>query len=298
MRISDDWSAIHWNLPPEERTLHLDFSVVGTEVLAIANLLSIPRLIMLFGRMRNDVQFQKAEARRHLALSAVELLPKPQNPLTEVVDAMVRSTRSRLSQEPTFSFAIMQRMTLRLSNLRLALFKMPNDSEVALFQGKDVHAELERIVHTVDEPPTRNLKLAFSSLYLSKYSALRYRQMDDLSAIPWLEKLLKGANEWTIARVPAMNLEMNSDVEYDGPQETLHFDLVATPDEHYQSASSIYVSLNLSLYIWAGALVKGLGLEIDKTLTTSGFERPVARTPVPPMATSGSEREKSDGSET
>lgn len=252
--------------------------MTGTEVLAIANLLSIPRLILLFGRMRNDLQYQQSEARKYLAMSAVESLPKPPNALTAVADAMIRSARSKLSEGPTFSYTIVQRMTLQLSNLRFALFKTPNDSEVALFQGKDVHAELERIVHSLDESPTRNIKLAFSSLYLFKYSSLKYRNVgNDLSAIPWLERLLKGASEWTIARVPAMNLEMNSDVEYDGLQETLYFDLVATPDEYRQTASSIYVSLNLSLYIWAGALVKGLGLEIDKALTTGGFERSAAR---------------------
>jgi len=194
----------------------------------------------------------------------------------EVADAMISSARSgRLNDRPTFTYAIMQRMTLQLSNLRLALFKSPNDAEVAIFQGKDIQAELDRIVHSLETPPSRSLRLAFSSLYLSKYSSLKYRNAgDDLLAVPWLERLLKGASEWTIARVPAMNLEMNSDVEYDGPQEILHFDLLATPDEHVQSATSIYVSLNLSLYIWAGALVKGLGQEIDKALSSSGFDRP------------------------
>ena len=278
IRIADDWSAIDWNLLPEERTLRLDFSVVGTDILVIANLQSVPRIINLISKLRSDVNAQRIDARNSLAISSIAQLPKPDSSVSQVADAMIRSARSQSSDGPAFSYIILQRMKLRLSSLRLALFKNPNDPELALFQGRDVHAELERTLHSLEKPPTRSLKLSFSSLYLSKYSSLKYRSIgDELRAVLWLERLLQGASEWTIARVPAMNLEMNSDVKYEGRQEVLEYDLVATADERAQSSRSIYVSLNLSLYIWAGALVKGLGLEIDKALVTSGFNKQEAR---------------------
>ena len=302
IRIADDWSAIDWNLPPEERTLRLDFSVVGMEVLAVATLQSVPRIINLLSKLRNDLNIQQIDARNALATSSIALLPKPDNALSEVADAVIRSARSKLSDGPAFSYIIVQRMKLRLATLRLALFRNPNDAEMALFQGRDVHAELERVVHSLVMPPSRKLKLAFSSLYLSKYTSLKYRSIGDtMMAVPWLECLLQGASEWTIARVPAMNLEMNSDVRYEGRQEVLEYDLVATADERAQTSRSIYVSLNLSLYIWAGALVKGLGLEVDKALVTSGFNKspkavtaPIA-SPPPPQVAPGAEHDDVKG---
>jgi protein CSF1 len=290
IRIVDDWSAIDWKLLPQERTLRLDFSVEGEDVIAIANLQSVPRIINLLSKLQSDLNAQELDARTALATSSISQLPKPESELSEVADAMIRSARSKFSEGPPFSYIIIQRMKLGLSSLRLALFKNPNDSEMALFQGRDVHAELERILHSPDMPPTRRLKLSFSSLYLSKYASLKYRSIgDELMAVPWLERLLQGASEWTIARVPTMNLEMNSDVKYEGRQEVLEYDLVATADDQAQSSSSIYVSLNLSLYIWAGALVKGLGLEIDKALVTSGFNTPTARAVAAAVASSPSQ---------
>lgn len=271
-RIADDWSAIDSQLPSEERILHLEFSVTGTEVLAIANLQCVPRLIMLLDKLRSDLQTQEREFQTILAASSMQYLSRPDNTLTEVADAMIRSSRAKAKDSASLTYTVVQRMNLQLSSIRVALFRTPNDSEMALLQGRDVHAELERLIHSLDSPPSRTLKLSFSSLYLSKYSSLKYRSAgDNLLASPWLERLLKGASEWTIARLPAMNLEMNSDVEYDGPQEILHYDLIATPDERVQSLRSIYVSLNLSLYIWAGALVKGLGIEIEKALASTSF---------------------------
>lgn len=278
-RIADDWSSIDWQLPLEERILRLEFSVTGTDVLAIANLQCVPRIIMLLDKLRSDLKTQENDAQAVLAASSMVYLPRSDNTLTEVADAMIRSSRAKTKDSNSLtSYTVVQRMDLRLSSIRIGLFRNPNDSEMALFQGRDVHAELERfILHRLDSPPSRSLKLAFSSLYLSKYSSLKYRAagVGNLLAAPWLERLLKGASEWTIARVPAMNLEMNSDVEYDltrdGRQEILHYDLVAAPDERVQSLRSIYVSLNLSLYIWAGALVKGLGIEIEKALAATSF---------------------------
>ena len=301
IRIVDDWSAIDWNLQPEERILCLDFSVVGKDVLAVANLQSAPRIIHLLSKLRNDLDVQRTDAKNALATSSIAQLPKPDSALLAVADAMIRSAHSKSGDTLTFSYVIVQRMKLRLESLRLALFKNPNDSEMALFQGKDVHAALERIVHSLDMPPSRILKLAFSSLYLSKYASLKYRSVgDELMAVPWLDHLLQGASEWTIARVPAMNLGMNSDVRYEGRQEVLEYDLVATADERAQSSRSIYVSLNLSLYIWAGALVKGLGLEIEKALVTSGFNKSAARGAVtaiaspPSLAPSGHDEGKTE----
>ena len=271
IRIADDWTALDWNLPPEERTLRLDFSVIGTDILAIANLQTVPKIIMFLAKLRNDLQVQQTEARNALTISSIAPLRKPDNALSEVADAMIRSARSKFIDGPAFSYNITQHMNLRLSSLRLALFKNPNDMELALFQARDVHAELQRVMNSLELPPSRILKLAFSSLYLSKYISLKYRAVgDELMATPWLDSLLKGANEATIARVPAINLEMNSDIEYEGSQEVLMYDLVATANERTHESRSIYVSLNLSLYIWAGALVKGLGMEIDKALMASG----------------------------
>ncbi|KAF8577934.1 hypothetical protein K439DRAFT_1363574, partial [Ramaria rubella] len=294
IHIGDDWTAIDWDLPPEERTLRLDFSVAGVDILAVANLQSVPRIITLLAKLRSDLTEQRTDAMSALATSSIAQLPKPESALSEVADAMIRSARSKFSNGPAFSYILVQRMRLKLLSLRVALFKNPNDTEMALFEGRDVHAELERVLQSHDVPPSRSLKLAFSSLYLSKYTSLKYRAIgDELLAIPWLERLLKGASEWTIARVPAMNLEMNSDVEYEGRQEVLLYDLVATADERAQSSRSIYVSLNLSLYIWAGALVKGLGLEIDKALVSSGFNKPKVRTAAvtvaspPPLSSPG-----------
>ncbi|GJJ06705.1 hypothetical protein Clacol_000901 [Clathrus columnatus] len=277
--IADDWSAIDWRLPSEDRVLRLEFSVTGKELLIIANLQSVPRLLMLLDKLRSDLQTQEKEAQTALDASSMRYLPRPDNTLTEVADAMIRSSRKKIRDSSALTYTVIQHMKLQLSSLRVALFRTPNDLEMALFQGRDVQAELDRLIHSLDSPPSRSLRLAFSSLYLSKYSSLKYRAVgDELLASPWLEKLLKGASEWTIARLPAMNLEMNSDVEYDasGRQEILYYDLVATPDERVQSLRSIYVSLNLSLYIWAGALVKGLGIEIEKALAATSFSNKTA----------------------
>jgi len=65
-------------------------------------------------------------------------------------------------------------------------------------------------------------------------------------------------------------------VKYEGRQEILEYDLIATAERAQLSIIS-YVSLSLSLYIWTGALVKGLGLEIEKVLVSSGLNKPTAR---------------------
>jgi len=43
-------------------------------------------------------------------------------------------------------------MRLILSILGVALFKNPNDSELALFQARDVHAKLQRVIHSLELP--------------------------------------------------------------------------------------------------------------------------------------------------
>ena len=93
-----------------------------------------------------------------------------------------------------------------LSSLHVALFKNPNDSELALFQACGVHAELQCVIHSLELPQSHILKLVFSSLYLSKYIFLKYQVVgDELMATLWLKCLLKGMSEATITQVPEMN---------------------------------------------------------------------------------------------
>ncbi|KAG9086153.1 hypothetical protein FRC07_013185 [Ceratobasidium sp. 392] len=100
-------------------------------------------------------------------------MPKPDTALSEVAAAMLQSARSRFKETETFQFAIIQRLTLSIKTLRLAVPPVTQQrSELALFSARQVDGELHRTIRP-HEPPCRNLQLrlgAFSIRGVAQHS--------------------------------------------------------------------------------------------------------------------------------
>ncbi|KAI8993910.1 hypothetical protein BD414DRAFT_436222, partial [Trametes punicea] len=267
--IYDDWSQISSDVPAEERRVHLDFVVSGTDVLAVMTVGTVPKLVSYVNKFRINLDAQKEGASRESQAFRIANAPKPDNPLSAVANAMFKSARSRLKEsEAGISYIIAQRMSLQLERLQLIVFpRSMRDSELAQFIGTNVHARLLRIIQGDNGPAKRDLRLHFSTITISKISQLHHALAKDrqLDTAEWLRTIVTSSPEATIFGLPSMSMHMRSTERQDGTQRVLAYDFRSSFEKAgVKDAEDIYISLNMALYSWLTVLRKTFAREMEQ----------------------------------
>ncbi|KAF9465079.1 hypothetical protein BDZ94DRAFT_1351083 [Collybia nuda] len=295
VEIFDDWSRISSEIEAEERPLRLSFTIVSPEIIAVATVGTIPKLLTYANKFTANMDAQRQGASRESKTFRVTRTPKPENPLSAVAEAMLHSARSRFKEaESGLSYVIMQHMSLRLDLLRLAVFpRTMDDLEIAQFIGRDVRARLDRVVESELLPGKRDLKLSFSSMTTSKFTGLGHPQNTDLiDGREWLMSLLKNAPEAIIVGLPSMTMHMISEEEMNNLTTCLIYDFHSefVRREGMRDFEDIYITLNVSLYSWLTILRKTLTREMDQVkasnewralLITNAMSGPAAKKKLP-----------------
>ncbi|THU95661.1 hypothetical protein K435DRAFT_829044 [Dendrothele bispora CBS 962.96] len=305
VEILDDWSKTP-SESDDDRPLQLSFTVTSPEVVAVATVGTIPKLLSYANKFRANLEAQREGASRESQTFRISRSPRPDNPLSAVAEAMINSARSRLEEAGySLSYTIKQHMSLRLDLLRLVVFpRTMADVEVAQFVGQNVRGRLDRLVESEAPAAKRDIKLSFSLMKISRYTQLGHVVMPPSSELSdgkeWLEELLKDANGTDIVGLPSMVMHMKSEETKDGVQKVLHYDFDSKFVRHKdrQQAEDIYITLNVGLYSWLTVLRKTLTREMEQAKTT-GTVRPfdvptldiprsatITRRMVPPLQTS------------
>ncbi|KAG8747816.1 hypothetical protein FRC10_011261 [Ceratobasidium sp. 414] len=192
--VFDDWSKVTPEIPIHEREVLLEFNIQAGEILAYASTATIPKMITVGGKLSALIKAQKQGAARESNAFRASQMPKPGTALSEVAAAMLHSARSRFKETETFQFAIIQRLTLSIKTLRLAVPPVTQQrSELALFSARQVDGELHRTIRP-HEPPCRNLQLrlgAFSIRGVTQHSApnMQLTARDILASFPYGTRL-------------------------------------------------------------------------------------------------------------
>jgi hypothetical protein len=249
--------------------LRLSFVVDGSTIAAAITVSSIPRLMVYVDKFTANLELQRDGASRESKAFRIAQAPKPDNALSAVAEAMLHSARTRYEEaETAISYIIQQRMDLKLSSLHLALFpRRMDDTEMAQFIGRDVEAHLERTVEPGGDMAKRDLRLAFASMAVSRFTGLNHTLVKKDPAINsslWIPQLTKGAAEANIFGLPSMHMVMSSDEHLQSPR-TLEYDFKSTfrNTPAAKNADDIYISLNVSLYSWLTFLRKNFAREMD-----------------------------------
>ncbi|KAH9929533.1 uncharacterized protein BXZ73DRAFT_47994 [Epithele typhae] len=280
--IFDDWSDISSDIAPKDRRVNLDFVVTGSDILAIMTVGTIPKLVSYANKFRSNLETQKEGARRESKAFRIANTPKPDNPLSAVANAMIKSARSRLKEHETgLCYAIGQRMSLKLQRLRLVVFpRSMRDPELAQFVGEDVHARLQRLIWTDNEPAQRTLQLYFSGMTVSRYNQLHHSiALKDTNGYvdsrEWLSAVMAHSSEAIIFGLPSMDMRMYSEEpqesQDDGVRRKLEYDFGSSFSKaSARDAEDIYISLNMSLYSWLTVLRKTFAREMEAAQLSSG----------------------------
>jgi hypothetical protein len=288
VNIFDDWSLISKVYRPgEERPLRLSFIVSGAEVIAAATVGTIPKLLSYANKFKVNMDAQREGASRESRAFQMTQSPKPDNPLSDVANAMLHSVRDQFKEaEAELSYVIEQHLSLRLNSLRLAVFpRTMADLEMAQFVGSDVHARLDREGGADGLLVKRVLHLSFSSMSISKYSQLNHNlpaSDKPLDGSAWLALLLRGAPEAIIVGLPSTNMEMSSDELAGSITKELLYDFNSrfVRREGMRDFEDIYITLNISLYSWLTILRKNLSREMNQVQASSDWRASSAAAPV------------------
>lgn len=297
IRIYDDWSKFAGYIDPQDRQVQLTFSVNGTDVTAIMNVGTIPKLVSYANKFKVTLDAQKEGASRESLAFRQSNPTKPDNPLSDVANAMILSARTKFTEtEPGLACIIGQSLSLRLNALKLVIFpRSMRDSELAQFIGTSVHARLDRIVQSETYPPKRELHLAFSSISISKLTHLNLslvaKEEPDLDTVRWLSLLTKNASEAIIFTLPSMHMRMYSEESIEDGNRVLPYDFSSKfAKKEAMKEEDIYITLNMSLYAWLTILRKTFAREMEQMQASSdarvpqvGLAQPTAlrRTKVP-----------------
>ncbi|KZT11041.1 uncharacterized protein LAESUDRAFT_741340 [Laetiporus sulphureus 93-53] len=291
VKIFDDWSKTHSDVPTEDRHVDLAFTVSGSEVTVVMNVGTIPKLFSYADKFKATLENQREGASRESRAFRLINAPKPDNPLSTVANAMIKTTRNRFKEEPEMTYAIGQRMSLRLAFLQLVVFpRSMRDPELARFIGRDVHARLDRLVESHALPARRDLHLSFSSITTSRISQLNHallakERME--GSRQWLKILVKDAPEATIFGLPSMDIRMQSDEFMQEQRRTLRYDFTSrftTREGGKKDAEDIYITLNMALYAWLTSLRKAFAREMEQ-VQASETVRAVGNALVPQTST-------------
>ncbi|KZT72059.1 hypothetical protein DAEQUDRAFT_664662 [Daedalea quercina L-15889] len=270
VKIYDDWSMVSDDVSPDKRHVNVTFTVSGTEVIIVMNVGTIPKLVSYADKFKATLDSQREGASKESKAFRIANSPKPDNPLSAVANAMLKSTRSRLREDTGVNHKIGQRMSLMLDALRLVVFpRSMRDSELAQFVGRDVHAQLDRMVEVTALPAKRDLELSFSSISTSRISQLNHALLAKENvndSKQWLSALVKDALEATIFGLPSMDIRMESKEDVVGDRRTLVYDFSSkfTVKQGAKNREDIYITLNMSLYTWLTSLRKAFTREMQQ----------------------------------
>jgi hypothetical protein len=257
----------------QNHPLRLSFNVVGTEIVVIITISTIPKLWSYANKFLANLEAQHEGARRESKAFSLTHSIEPNNPLSAIANAMLDTARSKFQgAEFEFSHAIQQIINLRLNNLRMVIFpRTMGDGELAQFVGVDVFARLDRLVQASGLCTNRDVRLSFDSTTISKFSQLNHRRLDtqtQLDGKTWLSMLLTDALESIIVGLPAMDMRMVSEEFVHAPStpRKLVYDFHSRfmRDKQTQDHEDIYITLNISLYSWLTVLRKSLSREISQ----------------------------------
>ncbi|KAF5370617.1 hypothetical protein D9758_002040 [Tetrapyrgos nigripes] len=287
VEILDDWP----NVSDDDRPLKLSFTVNSPEVVAVATVGTIPKLLSYANKFSANLEAQREGASRESQTFRVSQSPKPDNPLSAVAEAMINSARTRLEEAGSgLSYSIRQHMSLKLDLLRLVIFpRTMADVEVAQFLGRGVRGRLERLVESqAGAAGKRDIRLSFSFMKISRYTQLGHVAMPPSSELSdgkqWLEDLLKDAAGADIVGLPSMMMHMISEESRETQQKTLHYDFDSKFVRHIdkEQDEDIYITLNVGLYSWLTVLRKTLTRELEQAKTAvdwrsaaGGYAKPV-----------------------
>ncbi|KAF8893814.1 hypothetical protein BD779DRAFT_1669348 [Infundibulicybe gibba] len=274
VEVFDDWSSIPDDgIPQTNRPLQLSFTITSPEIVIVATVGTIPKLMSYGNKFKANLDAQREGASRESKAFRVTRSPKPQNPLSAVAEAMLHSARSRFKEaEAGLSYVIRQHMSLRLDLFRLVVFpRSMVDPEIAQFIGRSVRARLDRVVAYEGKPAERDLHLSFTSMTISRFTHLNHSSFNSNDGKDWLHSLLQFAPEATIVGLPSMKMHMVSEESNEGSvgrQLLYSFHSEFIRREGMKDFEDIYITLNMSLYSWLTILRKNLSREMDQITAT------------------------------
>ncbi|KAL1748805.1 hypothetical protein HDZ31DRAFT_59984 [Schizophyllum fasciatum] len=279
VEIFDDWSMVSSMRESERRPLDLAFIVRSPEIVAIVTVAIIPKLMSYANKFSANLDAQREGASRESKAFRIARTPKPDHPLSAVAEAMLVSARARFKEaETALVYVIKQSMTLRLDYLRLVVFpRTMFDSEVAQFVARNVRAQLVRLVESEQTHAERDIRLAFSSMTISKFiQAGRGVPTEGPHADgrAWLDALSAHSTEATVVGLPSMRIRMRSterarELAYD-------FHSRFERREGQRAMEDIYITLNVGLYSWLTVLRKNLGREMDQVRAAEDWRTALA----------------------
>ncbi|KAG6372334.1 hypothetical protein JVT61DRAFT_7774 [Boletus reticuloceps] len=266
--IHDDWSLISSATGDKDRPLLLAFTVHGKEIIALATISTIPKLMLYVNRFKANIAVQRAGASRESEAFRATQGPKPDKPLTEVAAAFLQSAKTKFKEAETdISHLVRQQMSFRLELLRLILFpRSMADTELAQFIGRDVHASLNRTVQD-NFPSRREVHLSFNSLGISRFSQLQSVLSSTATVSPdasWVSSLFKNPLESNIVGLPSMKMLMITEESVQDLTTRLVYDFYSTFQGGDKSPEDIYITLNMALYAWLTGLRKNLTRELEQ----------------------------------
>lgn len=267
--------------------MRLTFTVKGSDVTAIMNVGTVPKLVAYGNKFKANLDAQREGASRESQAFRLSSAPKPENPLSDVANAMFLSARSKLREDPGLSCVVGQRLSLKLKTLRLVIFpRSMRDPELAQFIGSDVHARLDRVVETDALPPARDLQLSFASMSISKMVHLNYTlaaKEPETHCLHWLTALTKNATAATIFSLPAMDMRMFSDETMEDGVRVLPYNFSSKfSDSQGIREEDIYITLNMALYSWLTILRKTFAREMEQVQASTDVRAPTTGNSQPP----------------
>ena len=267
--------------PEVERRLRLSFTVVGKEVVLIATVETIPQLVSYAKKFSANLEAQREGALRESKAFRISTSPKPDNPLSDVANAMFQSARSKFKEtEDVLTYIILQQMSLRLDVLRIIVFpRTMQDHEMVHFLGSSVHAKLDRMVESESSPPKRDLKLSFASLTISKLNQTRYSSntpKDNETASAYILDAIRRSQETIIFGLPSTMINMATEEEKGPGLKKIYYDFASrfVQREGMADTEDIFITLNVALYSWLTILRKNFTKEMNQVQAVA--ERPIA----------------------
>jgi len=266
--------------PEVERKLRLSFTVFGKEVVLVTTVETIPQLVSYANKFSANLEAQREGALRESKAFRISASPKPDNPLSDVANAMFQSARSKFNEaEDVLTYVIRQQMSLRLDALRLIVFpRTMHDHEMVHFLGSSIHAKLDRVVESENSPPKRDLQLSFASLTISKLNQTRYSSntpKDNETASAYILDTIRRSQEAIIFGLPSMKIKMVTDEEKGQGLKKIYYNFASEfiRREGTADAEDIFITLNVALYSWLTILRKNFTKEMNQVQAVA--ERPM-----------------------
>lgn len=256
-------------------------------------IMAIPKLVMYAGKFMANLEAQREGASRESSAFRSTRLPKPDNALSQVANAMFQAARSRLKESETLSYVIGQHMALKLEELVFVVLpRSQGDHEIARFIGINVMAQLDRTVRPDGRQAHRDLRLSLTHMSISQ---LVMHGFDPRRQTQDFETLTSSARRTSIGNVifslPAMDMRMITDDEIQNGSQILSYDFDSKfiRSEGHKDIDNINISFNLSLYSWLTVLRKTLTRELRRAQETAEFRNrvePNRNTPASPPSNS------------